>query len=55
MKVTVEGDAEMVFSEAAGRVKDKLTLGPNGYAFLAEGAARLTVQFRGRLKQHSRT
>jgi alpha-glucosidase len=50
-RVTVRGEAEMVLAEAAERKKDKLVLGPSGFAILAEAeSARLQVEFKGRVK-----
>ncbi|MEO6635150.1 MAG: alpha-glucosidase C-terminal domain-containing protein, partial [Devosia sp.] len=52
LKLTVQGDAEMVLSEAASRERDQLTLGPNGFAYLWEAPdrPRLTVSFKRRSK-----
>ena len=55
VKVTLRGEGEMLLSQAAERRKDRLTLGPNGYALIAEGAAPLHVEFRTRRKAPART
>ena len=52
VKLTVRGDAEAAFSHAADRAKDKLTLGPSGYAIFIEDQTRLQVEFKGRVKAH---
>ena len=51
VKVTLTGEAEMPLSQAAERKKDKLVLGPSGFALLVEKAgAPLRVEFKGRVK-----
>ena len=49
LRVTLTGDAGSLLSQDAERKKDKLTLGPNGFVFLAEAMdAPLEVRFRGK-------
>ena len=55
LTVTVDGMAEGAvpesISEAASIKRNKLTLGPNGFALLLEPAnAKLAVSFKGRVK-----
>ncbi len=46
IRVTLAGKADMPLSQAAERKKDRLVLGPNGFAVLAEGETPLHVQFK---------
>jgi alpha-glucosidase len=51
VKVTLTGEAEMPLSQAAERKKDKLVLGPSGFALLVEKVdAPLRVEFKGRVR-----
>ncbi len=50
VRVTVRGEAEPLLAEAAERRKERLMLGPSGFAILAETAGRLDVEFKGRGK-----
>lgn len=50
VKITVRGEGTLLLSQAAERRKEKVTLGPNGFAFIAEGTEPLHVEFRGRYK-----
>jgi len=53
VKIGLAGEAELALSQAATRRKDKLELGPNGFAFLVEGEDRLDVSFTSRVKRRS--
>jgi alpha-glucosidase len=49
VRITLTGEAETLLSQHAGRKKDKLMLGPNGFAVFAETAGTpLQVRFRGK-------
>jgi hypothetical protein len=49
--VTLTSEAEMPLAQAAERKKDKLVLGPNGFAVMIESTdAPLRVEFKGRVK-----
>jgi alpha-glucosidase len=51
VRVTLTGEAEMALSQAAERRKDKLVLGPSGFALLVEhDDAPLRVEFKGRVR-----
>jgi alpha-glucosidase len=51
VRVTLTGEAEMPLSQAAERRKDKLVLGPSGFALLVEhDDAPLRVEFKGRVR-----
>ena len=55
VKVTLTGEAGMPLSQAAERNKDKLVLGPSGFALLVENAdAPLRIEFKGRVKAKSK-
>ena len=52
VRINVVGEAEIALMQAAERKKDKLTLGPNGFAFLSETAGqKLQVAYAGRPKR----
>jgi alpha-glucosidase len=48
VKLRLSGEASMPFAHDAERRKDRLALGPNGYAILAEGESRVHVEFAAR-------
>jgi alpha-glucosidase len=50
VKIKLTGEAEMVFSEAAERKRETLTLGPNGFAYFWEApeAPKLHLEFKRR-------
>ena len=48
VKIGVAGEGEIALSQAATRRKDRLELGPNGFALLIEGEGGVAVTFRGR-------
>ncbi|MEO8756146.1 MAG: alpha-glucosidase [Devosia sp.] len=50
VKINLTGEAEIALAQAAELKKDKLTLGPNGFALLKESDTPLAVDFRGRVK-----
>jgi alpha-glucosidase len=51
VKVTCDGDADIVLSQAAERLKGKLELGPNGWAIFAEREEnQLRIDFKRRAR-----
>jgi alpha-glucosidase len=51
VKTTLAGDADMALAEAAERKKDKLALGPNGFAIFVERPEQpLAFEFKRRAK-----
>ena len=51
VKVTCDGDADILVSQAAERLKGKLTLGPNGWAIFSEREEnQLRIDFKRRAK-----
>ena len=53
VRVTVAVAADMLLAQDAERRKDKLLLGPNGFAFLGESGEGLSVKYRGGGKRRS--
>jgi hypothetical protein len=52
VRISLTGEAEIVLMQAAERKKDRLTLGPNGFAFLIEPEGqKLQVAYAGRPKR----
>jgi alpha-glucosidase len=51
VRMTVSGEATLALSQAAERKKDRLVLGPNGFAVFEEGETRLKASFGGRVKR----
>ena len=49
VKVTLTGEGEMSLGQDAERKKDKLIVGPNGFAFFAESVEDpLHIRFKGK-------
>jgi hypothetical protein len=53
VRVALSGEATQVLAQAAERKKDRLVLGPSGFAVFEEGDASLKASFGGRVKKRA--